>query len=55
MKNYEDRIEGREAPIIYKTIVQHKDGNSIYITVKAGPITYMEKPASFIMTKKDPG
>jgi PAS domain S-box-containing protein len=54
LKNYEDRIEGKEAPIIYKTIVQHKDGSSVYVVIKAGPITYSEKPASFIIAEKDP-
>jgi PAS domain S-box-containing protein len=53
-KNYEDRIAGKEAPIIYRTIVQHKDGRSVYVTIKAGPITYMEKPASFIIAEIDP-
>ena len=50
-KNYEKRIEGKEAPIIYKTIARHKDGGSVYIAVKAGSITYWEKPAIFVITQ----
>lgn len=53
-KNYENRIEGKEAPIIYKTIAQHKDGRSIYVMIKAGTVTYWEKPAIFFITQKDP-
>lgn len=51
---YEDRIEGKEAPIIYKTIVQHKDGRGVSVIIKAGSITYSEKPASFIIAEIDP-
>ena len=53
-KNYENRIEGKEAPIIYKTIAQHKDGSSIYVNVKVGAITYWERPAIFAITEIDP-
>jgi PAS domain S-box-containing protein len=53
-KNYENRIEGKEAPIIYKTIAQHKDGSSVYIMVKVGSVTYWEKPAIFVITEIDP-
>lgn len=53
-KNYDNRIEGKEAPIIYKTIAQHKDGSSVYVMVKVGPITYWEKPAIFVITEIDP-
>jgi PAS domain S-box-containing protein len=52
-KNYEARIDGKESPIIYKTIVHHKDGRSVNIIIKAGQITYLEKPASFVIAEKD--
>jgi PAS domain S-box-containing protein len=54
LNNYKNRVEGKEAPIIYKTIVRHKDGSSVYLNIKAGPITYFEKPASFIIAEIDP-
>ncbi|MEE9503087.1 MAG: PAS domain S-box protein [Candidatus Aminicenantaceae bacterium] len=53
-KNYENRIEGKEAPIIYKTIAQHKDGRNIYVILKAGMITYWEKTAVFLIAEMDP-
>lgn len=53
-KNYENRIEGKEAPIIYKTIAQHKDGRNIYVILKAGAITFWEKPAIFLIAEIDP-
>ena len=53
-KNYDNRIEGKEAPIIYKTIAKHKDGSNVYVKVKAGSITYWEKPAIFVITEIDP-
>ena len=53
-RNYDDRIDGKDAPIIYKTIALHKDGRSIYISVKVGAITYWEKPAIFVITEIDP-
>lgn len=52
-KNYEKRIEGKEAPVIYKTIAKHKDGSSVHVTVKAGAITYWEKPAIFVIAEMD--
>jgi len=52
-KNYENRIEGKEAPIFYKTIARHKDGRSIYVILKAGTITYWEKPAVFLIAEID--
>jgi PAS domain S-box-containing protein len=52
-KYHIDRVEGKEAPIIYKTIVQHKDGRNINVIIKAGPINYLEKPASFIIAEID--
>jgi PAS domain S-box-containing protein len=53
-KNYKNRIDGKEAPIIYKTIAQHKNGSSVYVMVKVGSITYWEKPAIFVITEIDP-
>ena len=54
VKNYENRIAGKDAPIIYKTIIQHKDGRSIYVIFKAGQITYFDIPASFFIVELDP-
>jgi PAS domain S-box-containing protein len=53
-KNYENRIEGKEAPVIYKTIAKHKEGGSVHVTLKAGAITYWEKPAIFVIAEIDP-
>ena len=53
-KNYKNRIKGKEAPVIYKTIALHKDGSSVHVNVKVGPITYWEKPAIFVITELDP-
>jgi PAS domain S-box-containing protein len=46
---YKERIAGKEAPIIYKLRVMHKDGSEIEIETKMGIITYNEKPADFAM------
>jgi PAS domain S-box-containing protein len=54
-KNYDSRIAGSEAPIVYKTVIKHKDGSNIYIKVKVGVITYRDKPAIFVIVEKDPG
>lgn len=53
-KNYENRIEGKDAPIIYKTIAQNKDGRNVYVMLKVGFITYWEKPAVFVIAEIDP-
>ncbi len=52
-KNYDIRIAGSEAPIVYKTIVKHKNGSNVYIHVKVGVITYRDKPAIFAIVEKD--
>jgi PAS domain S-box-containing protein len=46
-KNYNNRIEGKEAPIIYRTMFVHKSGRGIYVMAKAGVVIYREKPAIF--------
>lgn len=53
-KNYDMRIAGSEAPIVYKTIVKHKDGRNVTVNVKVGVITYWDKPAVFVIVDKDP-
>jgi PAS domain S-box-containing protein len=53
-KHYESRIAGSEAPIVYKTIVKHKDGSNVYVKVKVGVITYRSEPAIFVIVEKDP-
>lgn len=46
-KMYTDRINGKDAPIIYKTMALHKSGRGIYVMAKAGAVMYREKPAIF--------
>lgn len=46
-KNYTNRIKGKEAPIIYKTMLTHKDGRCVYVMAKVAAIIYREKPAIF--------
>ena len=49
---YKERIAGKEAPIIYKLRVLHKDGRDVEIETKMGVITYNEKPADFALVSK---
>ncbi len=51
-KNYKNRIEGKDAPIIYRTMVNHKSGKGIYVMAKVGAITYREKPAIFVVVEE---
>ncbi|MGD9345784.1 MAG: PAS domain S-box protein [Candidatus Aminicenantes bacterium] len=53
-KHYDSRIAGSEAPIVYKTVVKHKDGSNVHIKVRAGVITYRNEPAIFVIVDKDP-
>ena len=46
-KNYNNRIKGEEAPIIYKTMLIHKSGKGVYVMAKMGAVIYREKPAIF--------
>jgi len=46
-KNYNNRINGKEAPIIYKTMLIHKNGKGIYVMAKVAAIIYREKSAIF--------
>lgn len=54
-KNYDSRIAGIEAPIVYKTIIKHKDGSNVYINAKVGVITYKDEAAIFAIVEKDSG
>lgn len=49
---YNKRIAGKEAPIIYRTRVKHKDDSYIEIETRVGVITYQEKPADFAIVSK---
>jgi PAS domain S-box-containing protein len=49
---YKERIAGKDAPIIYKLRVMHKDGSEIEIETKMGIVTYNEKAADFAMVNK---
>jgi PAS domain S-box-containing protein len=46
-KNYNQRIKGQEAPIIYKTMLTHKSGRGIYVMAKVAAVIYRENPAIF--------
>jgi len=46
-KNYSNRIEGKEAPIIYKTMFAHRSAKGVYVKAKVGALIYREKPAIF--------
>jgi len=51
-KNYSNRIEGKEAPIIYKTMLTHKSGKGIYVMAKVAAVIYREKPAIFAVIEE---
>jgi len=53
-KHYDSRIAGSEAPIVYKTVVKHKNGSNLHVKVKVGVITYRNEPAIFVIVEKDP-
>ncbi|MFC2164035.1 PAS domain S-box protein [Acidobacteriota bacterium] len=52
MKNYNNRVKGKEAPIIYKTMFEHKSGRGVYVMAKAGAIIYREKSAIFAVIEE---
>lgn len=52
-KNYDKRIAGNEAPIVYKTIIKHKNGSNVSIDIKVGVITYRNEPAIFAIAETD--
>jgi PAS domain S-box-containing protein len=51
-KNYNNRIEGKEAPIIYKTMLAHKSGRGVYVMAKVGAVIYREKQAIFAVVEE---
>ena len=53
-KNYNNRIKGQEAPIIYKTMLIHKSGRGVYVMAKVGAVIYREKPAIFGVIEETP-
>ena len=49
---YNERIAGKDAPIIYRLRVMHKDGSDVEIETRMGVITYNAKPADFAIVSK---
>ena len=52
MEIYEDRMEDREAPIVYRTRLKHKDGSVVRIEAAAAKVTYHGNPADLVFIKK---
>lgn len=44
---YNERLAGKEAPIVYRLRVRHKDGSYVEIETRVGVIPYNNKPADF--------
>jgi len=51
LERYEKRLSGDDTPIIYETILRHKNGHDIYVQITASLITYLGKPANFAILK----
>jgi len=51
LERYEKRLSGNDMPIIYETILRHKNGNNIYVQITTSLITYLGKPANFAILK----
>jgi len=49
---YNERLAGKEVPIIYRLRVKHKDGNEVKIETRMGVIPYNDKPADFAIIRK---
>lgn len=49
---YEDRMEDKEAPIVYRTRIRHKDGRAVKIEAAAAKVTYRGNPADLVIIKK---
>jgi len=52
MEIYKDRMEDKEAPIVYRTRVKHKDGRTVKIEAAAAKVTYRGNPADLVIIKK---
>jgi len=52
MEIYRDRMEGKEAPIVYETVIKHKNGEDIRIEAIAAKVTYHGNPADLVIVKK---
>lgn len=48
VKFYTHRLEGKEAPSNYESIVLNKSGEKVYVEVSAGVIPYGGQPATFV-------
>jgi len=51
-KNYNNRIEGKDAPIIYKTMLAHKSGRGVYVMAKVSAVIYRENSAIFAVIEE---
>jgi PAS domain S-box-containing protein len=49
---YNERLAGKEVPIIYRLRVKHKDGSDVEIETKMGVIPYNDQPADFAIICK---
>jgi PAS domain S-box-containing protein len=48
---YEKRLEGNEMPLIFETILMHRNGNNLYVRIITSLFTYLGKPASLGIIK----
>lgn len=53
-ENYSKRMEGEDAPIIYRVRIKHQNGSDVEIEVRVGIITYNNKPAELAVISKVP-
>jgi len=52
VKYWSQRIAGKDAPPIYKTILKHKDGHDVHVEIRAGIVTYQGLPADLVIVKR---
>ena len=51
-KLYQKRLDGEDVPAIYETRINHKNGNTIPIEVRASEIKYHGRPADFACIRR---
>ncbi len=51
VENYEKRMSGQEAPIIYDSVLMHKNKSNIPVKMIASLFIYLGRPASFTIIK----
>ncbi len=52
VKNYIDRMAGKEVPAIYRIKILHKNGSIIQVEIRASEIRYQGRPADFVLIKE---